>query len=151
MFTKQTVRDRLQSSGWKAGGEYLADYISTHCGQVTPYGDIDLSQHWSRCLITWNNFDYIWAKSYGIQLGHFPRQCPICIFLISIYSCLQPHLPCANDFNYQGPGDITYPMSNIISCTNHWKQKRKQSSFLWTVPESILTQSFDTTITMTSY
>ena len=47
----------------------------THCGLVTPYGDIDLRQHWFRQwlvawrhqAITWTNVDLSSFKAFGIH------------------------------------------------------------------------------------
>ena len=48
----------------------------THCGLVTPYGDINLGQHWLRQwlvawwhqAITWTNIDLSSVRSSGIHL-----------------------------------------------------------------------------------
>ena len=52
------------------------DNMLTHWGLVTPYGDVDLGQHWLRQwlvawrhqAITWTNVDLSSDKSHDIQL-----------------------------------------------------------------------------------
>ena len=54
----------------------------THCGLMTPYGDIDLDQHWLRlCLVAWRhqatawtNFDLLLIKFSDIRLRAITKQ-----------------------------------------------------------------------------
>ena len=56
----------------------------THCGLVTPWGDINLGQHWLRWwlgawrhqAITWTNADLSWGKSTNIHLQAFSHEIP---------------------------------------------------------------------------
>ena len=51
-------------------------YRLSHCGLVTPYGDMELGQHWLRLwrvawrhqAITWTNIDLSSVRSLGIHL-----------------------------------------------------------------------------------
>ena len=59
------LRQKLFALKWVVAEEDEIILILTHCGLVTPYGDIDLCQHW---FITWTNVDFTSAWSCGIHL-----------------------------------------------------------------------------------
>ena len=56
----------------------------THCGLLTPYGDIDLGQHWIRYwfvawrhqAITWTNVDFSSVRSIVIHLRTILQKIP---------------------------------------------------------------------------
>ena len=54
----------------------VVSFVLTSCGQVTPYGDIDLSQNWLwHQAITWTNVDILLAMFCSIDLralGGYP-------------------------------------------------------------------------------
>ena len=59
-------------------------YILTRCGLVTPYGDIDLDQHWLwQCLdalwhqtIAWTIVDFSLVRFWGIRLRTLSQRLP---------------------------------------------------------------------------
>ena len=59
---------------------HLAELLLTHCGLVTPYGDMELGQHWLRQwlvawrhqAITWTNVDWSSVKSNDIPIKGKP-------------------------------------------------------------------------------
>ena len=69
----------------------------THCGLVTPYGDIDLGQHWVRQwlvfwrhqAITWTNVYFSLVKFCSIHLRATPQRIPRPLF--PIYNAFQNH------------------------------------------------------------
>ena len=76
------------------GGELLKfrTIISplTHCGLVTPYGDIDLGQHWLKKslvawwnqAITWANVDFLLMGFRGIHLREISHHVVMLLFCI---------------------------------------------------------------------
>ena len=52
----------MEVDGEEGPGPQRCKYLSHH-GLVTPYGDIDLSQHWFRlCLDAWRHQAITWTK-----------------------------------------------------------------------------------------
>ena len=88
----------------------------THCGLVTPGGDIDLGQHWLRQwlvawrhqAITWTNVDLSSLRSCGIHLTTVSQQMPYPsipeISFESGYLKFYSDLPGANELT-AAPGD----------------------------------------------
>ena len=75
--------------------------ILTHCGLVTPYGDINPGQNWQ--AITWTNVDLSSGRSSGIHLRAILQelhQPPVTEISLKItYSKFCSNLPGANELN----------------------------------------------------
>ena len=68
-----TMNLKMLSAKWRPF--HLSLNVLTHCGLVTPYGNMELGQHWLRYwlvawrhqAITWTNVD-LFVRSHGIHL-----------------------------------------------------------------------------------
>ena len=66
----------LEITLWKLLSQLSGTNELTHCGLVTPYGDMELGQHWLRQwlvawrhqAITWTNVDSSSVRCHGIHL-----------------------------------------------------------------------------------
>ena len=79
--------------------------VLTHCGEVTPYGDIGLGQHWLRYwLAAWQhqaitctniNFSLVWFCCIDLRaISQWVPKLPFCIMhLKNMLLKLLPHLP----------------------------------------------------------
>ena len=88
----------------------------THCGLVTPYGDINLGQHWLRQwlvvwqhqTITWTNVDLSSVRSSGIHLRAILQEIPQSsvteISLKITYLKFCSNFPGANELIFPGLG-----------------------------------------------
>ena len=89
--------------------DYVAKRALTRRGLVTPYGDIDLCQHWLRWrldawrhqAITWTNIDWPPVKSNDIHIKAISQEMPqssitkICLKII--YLKFHSNFPGANE------------------------------------------------------
>ena len=107
------------------------DFIITHSGLVTPYGDIDLGQHWLRqWLVAWqhqaitrSNDDFsLRSLDCFIHLRAISQCVPNLLFCIYIMSLkiillkLLPHLPRANDLNHTQQAPNSFPARTVYRC-----------------------------------
>ena len=73
--------------------------LLTHWGLVTPFGDLDVDQHWHQ-VITWTNVDLSSVRSSGIYLGAISLEIPQPPFtkvFLKTYLKLNWNLPGANE------------------------------------------------------